>query len=405
MIDILWDESHLWGYLAWHAVEAAGLPHRLLKGSEIAQGGLSGKVLLVPGGSARAKALGLGEAGMAAIRRFVEGGGHYLGICGGAGLALTDGLGLCPWDRAGIGDRLQHGVSGRVECAVAAHPLAPAGMTRALLPIWWPGRFKEGEGDVRVLARYRAPGPDLYVTDMPLALLPPEVLAEWHAVYGVDLRPSLLDNQPGVVTGTRGRGSWLLSYSHLETPPEETAAPGSVDDANRWFLHILEQWTGASLSGTALSAWTPDALPVRWEDADLVRARNELAGLLAHATGLGLLHRRASWLMGWKPGVPGGQLNNLRAALGAAVALEPTDARLARWKESLPEFRAGFALFRQSAASWLLARRLADTLDNFRPGMLPKALLVDRKDMLFGSPMSGGGLCGHLLDILESLLF
>lgn len=405
MIDILWDESHLWGYLAWHAVEAAGLPHRLLKGSEIAQGGLSGKVLLVPGGAGRSKARSLGGAGLAAVRRFVEQGGHYLGFCGGAGLALSDGLGLCPWSRSGIGDRLQHSVSGGVECAVAGHPLVPAGMTRALLPIWWPGRFKEGEGDVEVLARYRAPGPDLYVADMPLASLSPEVLAEWRAEYGVDLRPSLLDDQPCVVAGTLGRGSWLLSYSHLETPPEKTAEPGAAADANRWLLHILEQWTGQSLAGTTLSPWQPDALPVRWENADLTEARNALAGLLEQAAGLGLLYRRASWLMGWKPGVPGGQLNNLRAALGAALTLEPTNARLDRWRGMRAEFRADFALFRQRAAAWLLARRLADTLADFRPDLLPKTLLVDQKNMLFGSPMSGGGLCGRLLDALESLVF
>ena len=77
MIDILWDEAHLWGYLARHAVEAAGLPHRLVKGSEIAQGGLSGKVLLVPGGSGRVKARGLGQAGLEAVRLHVERGGHY----------------------------------------------------------------------------------------------------------------------------------------------------------------------------------------------------------------------------------------------------------------------------------------------------------------------------------------
>ena len=406
MIDILWDEAHLWGYLARHAVEAAGLPHRLLKGSKIAQGGLSGKVLLVPGGSGRVKARGLGQAGLEAVRLHVERGGHYLGFCGGAGLALSGGLGLCPWGRATIGDdRWQHRVSGQVECSVAAHPLVPEGMTQALLPVWWPGRFEEGAGDVEVLARYRAPGPDLYVEDMALALLPPEVLAEWRAVYGVDLRPTLLDNQPCVATGTRGRGSWLISYSHLETPPAEQDGSSGADGANRWFLHILEQWTGESLAGVKIPAWRPDDLPVRWEDADLLKARADLADLINQAAALGLLFRRASWLMGWKPGVPGGQINNLRAALGAAVALEPTHARVARWRELLPEFRPGFARFRQAARSWLLARRLADTLDDSLPGMLPKALLIDQKNMLFGSPMSGGGLCGRLLDILESLLF
>ena len=52
-----------------------------------------------------------------------------------------------------------------------------------------------------------------------------------------------------------------------------------------------------------------------------------------------------------------------------------------------------------------LARRLADTLADSLPGMLPKALLADQKTMLFGSPMSSGGLCGALQDDLEALLF
>lgn len=413
VIDILWDEAHLWGYLARHAVEAAGLPHRLLRGSDIAQGGLSGKVLLVPGGSGRGKARALGEAGLEAVRLHVERGAHYLGFCGGAGLALADSLGLCPWGRAALADRWQHRVSGWVECSVAEHPLAPSGMRRAMLPVWWPGRFQEGEGDVEVLARYRAPGPDLHMEDMPLSLLSPDVLEEWRAVYGVDLRPTLLDRQPCVVTGVRGRGAWLISYSHLETPSAGQNGEDGMDggdgaggphDANRWFLHILEQWTGESLTGV-IPAWRPDDLPVRWDDADLLKARTGLAELIRLAVALGLLFRRTSWLMGWKPGVPGAQINNLRAALGVALSLEPTAHRLALWRGLRAEFGPDFARFCQAARSWLLARRLADTLDNSLPGILPKALLVDQKNMLFGSPMSGGGLCGRLLNMLESLLF
>lgn len=413
MINILWDASHLWGYLVRHAVRSAGLPHRLLKGSEIAQQGLSGKVLLVPGGSARGKAEGLGRAGQEAVRRFVEQGGHYLGFCGGAGLALSGGLGLCPWTRAGMADRLQHHVSGRVACAVAAgHALAPAGMERALLPVWWPGRFEEGPPDlgVDVLARYCAPGPDLYVADMPLALLPPDVLADWRALYGVTLRPSLLDNQPCIVAGERGRGSWALSYSHLETPPEPPEA-GKTDgaerskDANLWLFHLLRCWTGETLTDAQVPPWRPDAEPVLWEEAALLAARDGLEGLLRLAASLGLLFPRASWLLGWRSGVPGAQLNSLRVALGAAAALPPTDGRLALWRATEDKFRVCFSLFEQSSRSWLLARRLADTLEDSLPGMLPKSLLADQKTMLFGSPMAGGGLCGQLLDLLEQLLF
>ena len=68
MLNMLWDASHLWGYVALHALRAAGVPHRVLKASEIAQEGVSGKALLVPGGGARAKAAALGAAGMEAVR-------------------------------------------------------------------------------------------------------------------------------------------------------------------------------------------------------------------------------------------------------------------------------------------------------------------------------------------------
>ena len=48
MINILWDASHIWGYLLLHAVKATGIPFRVLKGLDIAHSGLTGKMLLVP---------------------------------------------------------------------------------------------------------------------------------------------------------------------------------------------------------------------------------------------------------------------------------------------------------------------------------------------------------------------
>ena len=125
-IAIFWDASQLWGLLVWRAAEAFGLPYRLVKAKEIAQGALSDKtsLLLVPGGTARHKSAALGEKGREAVRAWVRGGGRYVGFCGGAGLGLSDaadpvrtaeigkGLCLCPWHRAEIGERVQHFVSG-----------------------------------------------------------------------------------------------------------------------------------------------------------------------------------------------------------------------------------------------------------------------------------------------------
>ena len=120
MINILWDASHIWGYLLLHAVQSTGIPFRVLKGLDISHSGLTGKMLIVPGGSARRKFEALGAQGAEAIHRFVKEGGHYMGFCGGAGLALSGGLGLCPWKRDGMPDRMQHLVSGHLVCEVAS---------------------------------------------------------------------------------------------------------------------------------------------------------------------------------------------------------------------------------------------------------------------------------------------
>ena len=406
MINILWDASHIWGYLLLHAVRSAGIPFRVLKGLDIAHSGLTGKMLLVPGGSARRKAEGLGTQGIEAIRRFVTEGGHYMGFCGGAGLALSGGLGLCPWQRDGMPDRLQHLVSGHLVCELASgNPLIPAELSGkpALLPVWWPGRFNEPEGEhgVEVLARYRAAGPDLYVADMPYSSMPADILSEWNAMYGVKLRPSILDGKPCVVTGPLGRGSWLLSYSHLETPGEGT--PGS-EQASRWFLHVLRQWSGDSPTLEALPSLVPSAQPILWEDADLISAALRLEALLELAQELGLLFSRNSWLLGWRSGVPGAQFNSLRAALCTTLIFTPDDRRIRRWETRREDFMKSFELFEQGARSWLLARRLSDTLADSNPAMLPRELLVDQRKTLFGSPMFGGGLSEHLLDILEELV-
>ena len=457
MINILWDASHFWGYLLLHAMQSSGLPYRLLKAEKIAQAGLTGKVLIVPGGSARRKAQALGPIGQGAVRRFVAEGGHYLGFCGGAGLALREGLGLCSWSRGWLPDRLQHFISGHINCRLTPdHPLLPAKSTWASLPVWWPSRFDESPTrDVEVLARYQSAGEDLYVADLPYALVPAQIRAEWQTLYGVDLHPSLLENQPCVIAGKFERGDWVLSYSHLETPqplmgnpPEnllnnsplpgntvgdrsdtmsseinsETAncapgnstsgnstsgnsASGNYISANAVFFHLLGRWLGRDYSLLSVPEWEPAALPLVWEDATLAEAGQRLDNLLAQAAALNLLFTRRPWLQGWRAGIPGAQINGLAVALKTAQALPPIHCRLSRWQERSGKFMEQFKLFEQAASSWLLARRLADTLSDAKPGLLPKTLLEDQRQMLFGTPMAGNGLCGLLQFELEELLF
>ncbi|SDF79170.1 BPL-N domain-containing protein [Desulfovibrio legallii] len=456
-IYILWDSAHIWGLMAWRAVRALGLPCRLVKGQEIAEGAFLRKpepggaaLLLVPGGNARLKAQALGPQGLDAVRRWVAQGGRYLGFCGGAGLALRHesdraGLNLCPWARAAYPQRLHHLISGHVRVrlrvddprvppelaagapdsgldgATAAAPLAthghgpkpaaarfaapPCATTAApaaapALPVWWPGRFAPEEGaDVRVLAAYDAPGEDFWLADLPLRRIPAQVFEAWQVLYGVNLSADFLAGQPLVAGGAYGEGSYILSYSHLETPRSPAA--------NAWLAHLLRQ-AGYAPKGALVPLWQLRAPCAAWpaaSGAPLLRALNHMRGLLDLAVEHHLFFARTHWLWGWRAGQPGAACNNLHAALCTAAGLPPTPEALAYWTSVRPRFAALEELFTAGAEGYFLACRLADTLAPTLPEAVGKRGLEHQREALFGHPMSGGGLLEELLTIAEELVY
>lgn len=431
---ILWDESHIWGLIAWRTAVSMGLPYQLVKGKEIAHGVLSGKspsLLLVPGGSARMKGQALGAKGRKAITRYVQEGGQYLGICGGAGLGLShgEGLGLCPWQRATYTERFQHLVSGHVLAHCPPHALAPAGVqlgghgtsvanthtspdtgpnprtAKQLplpLPVWWPGRFAPQPGSpVTVLATYDTPDHDLWLADLPLASLPPAVFGEWQDLYGVNMQPDFLQGQPCVIHGAYGAGTYTLSYSHLETPNSPAA--------NAWLAQLLRQLAGFEPRTTHTPPWPVEDQDPVWPYNDDTRPLWEARQSLRHIMGLGLTHnllfRRTEWLWGWRTGIPGAALNNLYAALHTVLALPPTEDAMACWYRHRAAFCRALPPFSQGAEGYLLAERLATTLHASLPDAVDRQGLKEQRTALFGPPMSGGGLYKELLDIADELIF
>ena len=403
-VYILWDKSHIWGLTAWRALVSMGVSHRLLKAASIAQGALSGKppsVLLAPGGTARLKAEALGAAGRAAIRSYIAGGGHYLGFCGGAGLALSGGagLGLCPWKRASYSNRLQHLISGHIHVqASGEHPLGLPGADTLPLPVWWLGRFApQEEGDVEILAAYLYPAGDVWLADLPLSALPPGTLAIWEDMYGVSFRPEELSGQPCVIRNAYGQGSCILSYSHLETPDSPAA--------NRWLAHLLHSLTGLAPKKGHCPSWDPAGLPVRWDDPAFSHARVLLHQIIHLGIEHNLLFVRTPWLWGWRTGIPGSALNNLSAALHSVQNLVPNDAALRHWEEHKAFFTQKIGLFQKSAEQYLLAERLAATLISVLPKAVDRRILDMQREAVFGQPMEGGGLCEELTSVLEELIF
>ncbi|QJB55590.1 BPL-N domain-containing protein [Pseudodesulfovibrio sp. zrk46] len=411
-IHIYWDESHFWGLLVTRALRAWGIPHRLVRGKEIADGVLAGKlsggsdgsgevpkVLIVPGGRAKGKTDRLGIAGMDAICEYVHNGGTYVGFCGGTGLALTGpySLGLSPWSRKGYKNRLHHFLSGHIDCELSSgHPLVPGSLdASAMLPVWWPGRFDPKDDSVTVLARYKTPGPDFWVADLHLATLPKGTMTDWENLYGVHLRPDFLDGLPCVTTNDFGKGRVILSYAHLETP----ASP----PANRFLAHMLSEALGEPVGGEPVPAWDVSSRPVRWDDPALTSARKSMEEIINTGTNHFLLFWRNPWLLGWRRGIPGAGINSLYSLICEAMACEPDNDTLAFWAKRRDQFSVLMKLLSNGLTGYLLAERLSMTVFHSDPDAVSKAGLMEQRRALFGRPPEPGGIHADLLSLLEEL--
>jgi hypothetical protein len=405
---VLWDHSNLWGLLLCRGLAALGASFVPVTCAALAAGALwreRPRALLVPGGFARRKFAALGPAGAGAIRDYVASGGTYMGICGGAGLALShgDGLGLCSWTRRAFADRLDHLVSGHVRLTVdpdtrlypAACPCKPA------VPVWWPAGFappadSRCDPDVTVVAAYAGAAPDLMLADIALGGMPEALLAACQDRFGQKLMPDFLSGGACVLAGGFGQGRYVLSHAHLETPDSPTA--------NAWLSHLLSLFTLGDRFGRDIPAWKPKSEATRFADPHLASARRDMAAVIAAGLDARLLFHRNDWLLGWRPGMPGFSLSCLAAMLDGAAALPPTEAALAYWREVGEDFAGRMAAFARRLELFFPAQRLAITLSLVdRPAGVEPDLTAEGLE-LFGQPPGGGGLCGQLTDTLDGLL-
>lgn len=429
MIAVLWDASPLWGHLVLNTVIQTGLPYEVITAQECQEDILRKKdfkILIVPGGSGRQKAKRLTPKGIDAIRVFVAEGGAYLGFCGGAGLALEDGLALCPWGRDFYSGRTEHRISGHIYCDICEDTLIPQGMAKASLPVWWPGRFQEPspeeikacpeKGNVRILARYREMGEDFYSHDLPINTLPQNTLEDWENLYGIRLKPKLLEGQPAIIAGEYHKGQYILSYSHLETADSK--------DANTILAHMLKtilkdadisRLTATSAAfevkgkGLCKNIFNRESFAPVWINTDFQTTwplLRELHGQLQKVFQLGedlhLLFKRADWLYGWNTSVHGSQLNALRLALARSLVLPGTDKREEFLLSQGLHFAENMLLFIHGTENWLLARRLCDSLAE-NESISPEIMESQRQE-LFGMLMYGGGRCGELIAWLDTFL-
>lgn len=242
-VAFLWDESFLWGLMAYNALRSLNLPFDLMRRDDIRNGSLKNyRMLFVPGGWASNKLKTLGEKGIEEIRRFVHDGGNYFGICGGAGLATLDGIGLLNIKRKPTSERVPS-FSGRIHLNISDHPVFTSSPLRPFTPspifhAWWPSQFVVHDSDINVLATFGKALPDAFSSDLNVGdveVRDPQRIKdsleyqyggwkELEGLYRINLDPGRLMDEPAVVEGNYGRGKVLLSLVHFDTPDDRNGA-------------------------------------------------------------------------------------------------------------------------------------------------------------------------------------
>jgi putative intracellular protease/amidase len=163
-------------------------------------------ILIFPGGRGRAQGQALGEAGRANIKRYVQRGGRYIGICAGAYLATArfpDYLAIVnayhhrPWEM------------GRGQVTVT---LTEAGVRYFNRPVT-PFSVRYANGPMLTHENGLLPDLDMpdYETLATFTSSPPE---------GHELAPTVMPGQPAIIASTFGEGRIVLVSPHPESSPE-----------------------------------------------------------------------------------------------------------------------------------------------------------------------------------------
>jgi hypothetical protein len=416
-IAVFWDQSLVWGLICMETLEGIGVPCHLLSAADIVSGRLEGyKVLLVPGGWASHKVRALGEEGRDRIKEFIEGGGSYLGFCGGAGLALssTPSLGIVPLERLSLSERLPN-ASGEIWIKGAAdHPAWKDLPGFIPVSIWWPSQFRWEPlpGSLR-LADYQTTGADFWVADSLVSDLEDHHISweEWEKIYGINLNPKRLFGHPAIIEVPSGMGRLVLSYPHLETPDDRWG--------NRLLLNLLvylDQGAAPLLpenrSRTGPGRESPLDAPPGPKALDHLMAASDHAEDLIRFGERQLLWRwRNSWLLHWRRGIRGLEYGTLAVSLRWLVAeaqefaIHQHRGSTDPWLEPAKKLEKDVQTFCRLAQRLLLEEKLATQAGNLKKLGKVNDTVDLLRERIFGNKMNHGGLCGELFDELDRLLF
>lgn len=419
-IALFWDESFLWGLMAYKALRAAGLPFELVNSDDIRKGRLRvRKMLFVPGGWASNKLKALGNEGVDEIRKFVAGGGNYLGICGGAGLATADGIGLLDIKRLPTKQRVPS-FSGRIRLNINKHPIWGGLSENDLLSdessnnpsfifhAWWPSQFLIGSNEIRMLATFGDALPDSFSSDLNVGDVNAE--GDWsrlEKLYHINLNPERLLDEPAVVEGTFGKGRIILSLVHFDTL-NDTNGAAVLRDIRRYF-------GSRDLNSQPLTLQNSNIREDRaMNRTDIPDPVSDMDAAVTDLISLGVRNFLWFWrnpmLLQWRRGVRGLEYCTLYVMIKEIAEILRNSNELSVTSNGSIEKRLvrieGMLLpFVEKAKRLLLLERYALQDDHITYERCDDPEIQGIRAGLFSRSKSYGGLFKELIDEIDRLLF
>jgi hypothetical protein len=263
---------------------------------------------------------------------------------------------------------------------------------------WWPSQFViEGSG-LKILATYGEALPDAFSSDLNAGDV--SAYGNWselEKIYGINLDPKRLLNEPAVVEGRLGKGSVILSLIHFDTPGDMN---GTAVLKTLW-EYLADYKAADSLQTLNVAEPGPDT-GVSQLVAEIHASASELIALGARNF---LWFWRNPVLLQWRRGVRGLEYCTLYiltreiALLSRDLAVDDTG------EEMLVEIRNLLIPFVEKAKKLLLLERAAMSDGHITYEACDAPQIQALRKELFSTSKSHGGLFKELISELDNYLY
>ncbi len=287
--------------------------------------------------------------------------------------------------------------SGRIRLNTNDHPLWND-IAESIFHAWWPSQFVIEGSDVRILATYGEAHPDAFSSDLNTGDV--SAYGDWaelEKIYGINLDPKRLLDEPAVVEGTYGKGSVILSLVHFDTPRDSN---GSVVLKNLW-KYLADDKASNGCQTLLAEKQEPDTR-VSPVVAEILATASELIALGARNF---LWFWRNPMLLQWRRGVRGLEYCTLYILINEIASLSHGLTTDEKEEEMSVKIRGLLFPFVEKAKRLLLLERAAMSDGHITYESCNAPQIQALRKELFSTSKSHGGLFKELISEVDNYLY